>query len=50
MAEAIREISNHWPKDHFIKYVKIECDALRDGKPKGRRHYLNVVFQPYPER
>ena len=39
----------HWPADHFIKYMKIDCDALCDGKPRGRRHYRNVVFQPYPK-
>ncbi len=43
------ELIQRCPEDCFIKYIKAECDGLRDGVPRGTRLSVSVVFQPYPK-
>ncbi len=49
LAAAFERLRASCPPDYFIKYAKAECDGLREGVPKGRRVFLNVVFQRFPK-
>ena len=33
---------------HFIYRKTLECDAIRDGAPKGRRYRETVILWPFP--
>lgn len=49
IAAKLEELREKCPPGCFIKYLKVDCDGLRGGVPRGRRVFLNVVFQKFPE-
>lgn len=48
IGEALLVLAERCPDRHFIKYVNSKCDGLRDGIPRGTRHHLTMVFEPFP--
>lgn len=36
------------PREHYLVSLRINCDAIREGYPKGRRLHFVAAYRPLP--